>query len=174
MPSRMWLPLRHLLIALLAFVSVGASSQTRLPPGVRGPDSGLATRSVSTYLALERDLLDSLKDGNRGAVLRMLSDDFGVRSAAEIDETSAADWLQEELGSPIMTASVHNLIVREFDDIAVVSFLLDSRRIVKSKTAASTLYVVDIWRQGSHQLVARYVSKPSRTPSIPTRPTGRE
>ena len=167
-------PMRHLLIALLAFISAGALSQPRLPPGVRGPDSGLATRSVSTYLALERDLLDSLKGGNRGAVLRMLSDDFEARSAAEIDETSAADWLQHELASPITTAGVRNLIVREFNDIAVVSFLLDSRRTVKLKIVASTLYVVDVWRQSPHQLVARYVSEPSRTPPIPPRPTGRE
>ena len=69
--------MRHLLIVLLPFVSVSASSQPRLPPGVRGPDLGLATRSVSTYLALERDLLDALKDGNRAAVLRLLSEDFG-------------------------------------------------------------------------------------------------
>ena len=170
----MWLPMRHLLIALLPFASVGAFSQPRLPPGVRGPDSGLATRSVSTYLALERDLLDALKDGNRAAVLRMLSEDFVVRPAAEIDETSAADWLQHELNSPITTAGVRNLNVGEFDGIAVVSFLLDSRRIVKRETVTSTQYVVDVWRQSSHQLLARYLSVPTWTPPIPTRPTGRE
>ena len=85
-----------------------------------------------------------------------------------------ADWLEHELNNPITTAGVPNLNVSEFDDIAVVRFLLDSGRIVKGKTVTSTLYVVDVWRQSSHQLLARYVSIPTRTPPTPTRPTGRE
>ena len=165
--------MRNLLIPLLLVSSAAALSQPRLP-AVRGPDSGLATRSVSTYLTLERDLLDSLKDGNRAAVLRMLGEDFGGRSAAEIDETSAADWLQHELDSPITMAGVRNLNVREFNDVAVVSFLLDSRRVVNRKAINATHYVVDVWRQSPHQLVGRYVSIPTRTPPIPSRPTGRE
>jgi hypothetical protein len=97
--------MRYVAIAMLPFLSVGALSQPQLPSGVRGPGSGLATRSVSTYLALERNLLDALKDGNRAAVLHMLSEDFAASSAAETDEISAADWLQQELSSPITTAS---------------------------------------------------------------------
>jgi hypothetical protein len=166
--------MQYFVVALLPFLSVAASSQPELPPIVRGPRAGAATRSVSTYLALERELLDALKDGNQAAVLRMLSDDFAVSSAAEIEETSAAVWLQQELGSPITTAGVRNLNVREFGDIAVVNFLLDSRRVVKRNTVTSTRYVLDLWRQSSHQLLARYVSMPSRTPPIPSRPTGRE
>jgi hypothetical protein len=167
--------MRYLVIALLLpLLSVDALTQPQLPPSARGPGSGLATRSVSAYLVLERGLLEALKDGNRDAVLRMLSEKFTISSAAEIDEISAADWLQQELNSPIKTAGVRNLNVREFDDVAVVNFLLDRGRSVKGKTVTSTLYVVDVWRQSSHQLLARYVSMPSRTPPIPTRPTGRE
>ncbi|SFB18290.1 hypothetical protein SAMN04515620_12373 [Collimonas sp. OK607] len=166
--------MRKMLIVILACISLDALSQPQLPPGVRGPESGSATRSVSTYLALERDLLDSLKDGNRDAVLQMLGDGFEVRSAVDVDETSAADWLQGEQRSPIKAASVRNLSAREFNDIAVVSFLLDSRRVVKGKIVTSTLYLIDIWRQTPHQLMARYVSKPSHTMPIPVRPTGRE
>ena len=174
MPSRTRLPMLCLVIALLSLVSVAASSDDRLPPGVRGPDSGLAARSVSTYLRLERELLDALKDGNRTAVLQILSDDFVFRSAAEVDETPAADWLKQGLDSPITTAGVRNLNVSEFDDIAVVSFVFDSRRMVQGKSITSTNYVVDVWRRNSHQLLARYLSVPTRTPPIPTRPTGRE
>ena len=149
--------MRHWMFVLLACYSVGALSQSRLPPGVRGPESGLATRSVSTYLTLERGLLDSLKEGNRDAVLRILGDGFEVRSAVDQDETSAADWLQGELRNPVEAASVRNLSVREFNDIAVVNFLLDRRRVMKNKSVASTLYVIDVWRQNPHQLMARPV-----------------
>jgi hypothetical protein len=159
---------------LLSLLSLEGLSQPRLSPGVRDPGSGLATRSVSTYLTLERGLLEALKDGNREAALSLLSEKFSASSPTEIDETSAADWLQQELNNPFVTVGVRNLVVHEFDDIAVVSFLLDRRRMVKRKNVTSTLYVVDIWRQTSHRLLARYVSIPSQTPPIPTRPTGRE
>jgi hypothetical protein len=166
--------MRQILIVLLAFVSLEALSQPQLPPGVRGPDSGLATRSVSTYLALERGLLVSLKEGNRDEVMRVLGDGFEVRSSVDMNETSAADWLQGELRNPIETAGVRNLSVHEINDIAVVSFLLDSKRVVNNKSVASTLYLVDIWSQPTHQLVARYVSRPAHAAPVPARPSGRE
>jgi hypothetical protein len=161
-------------IAALTFVSTTALCQTGLPPGVRGPESGLATRSVSNYLRVERDLLESLKAGKRDAILGMLSDDFIVRSASQNDELSAIDWLTSELGNPIETANVRDLSVRELDDIAIVSFLLDSRHGVKPKAVSSTLYVVDVWRKSTNKLVGRFVSEPKHTPPIPPRPTGKE
>ena len=166
--------MRYLLFTLLACQSVGALAQPNLPPGVRGAESGMATRSVAAYLTLERGLVDALVEGNRDAVLRKLSEGFEIRSAGESEGIAAAAWLQSELSRPIESASVRNLSVREFGDIAVVSFLLDSRRMIKNKKVTSTLYVIDIWRQTPPQLVTRYVSIPRRTSPIPMRPSGRE
>src|SRR5438477_8502731 len=115
--------MRPLIFALLVFHAVGAMSQPRLPPGVRGPESGMATRSVSAYLTLERGLLDALTTGNRDAALGMLDEGFEVRSATDADATPAADWLQGELRNSIDSATVRNLSVREFNGIAVTSFL---------------------------------------------------
>jgi hypothetical protein len=167
--------MRHLLlITMLAGVCLATPAQPAMPPGVRGADSGLATRSVSTYLGLERGLLEALKIGDRTAVLQTLGEDFEFRSATEIDDETAAQWLDDELRSPIETANVRNLSVREQGELAVVSFLLDSRRTTKPKATSSTLYVVDVWRQNPPQLLARYAAQPRRAPPIPTRPTGRE
>jgi hypothetical protein len=167
--------MRYLAIVLLLPLLLGSAlSQPQLPLGGRGPGSGLATRSVSAYLALERGLLEALKDGNRDAVLRMLDEQFAVSSPIKIDETSSADWLQQESDSSFTTSGVRNLNVREFDDVAVVNFLLDRRRVVKGKSVATTFYVIDVWRQSSHQLLTRYISMPRTTLPIPSRPTGRE
>ena len=175
LPRACWYLMRFLaILLLLPLLSGSALSQPQLPLGVRGPGSGLATRSVSAYLALERGLLEALRDGNRDAVLRMLDEKFAVSSPAKIDETLSADWLQQELHSSSTNSGVRNLNVREFDDVAVVNFLLDRGRVVKGKTVTTTLYVIDVWRQSSHQLLARYISMPHTTPPIPTRPTGRE
>jgi len=170
----MRLPRRYLALVLLPFLSVSAWAQPQPPPDVRGPASGLATRSVSTYLALERELLDALSQRNRAAALRMISEDFAVSSATEMDEISAADWLKQELENPRTSAGVRNLNVREFGDIAIVNFLLDSKHVVNRRSVTSTHYVIDVWRRAPHQLLARYVSVPVGAPPIPTRPTGRE
>lgn len=105
-------------------------------------------------------------------MLRALADGFEVRLTSALDAVSATDWLQDEVRSQAQAASVRDLSVREIDDIVVVNFLLDRRRPVHKKTVVSTHYVIDIWRQSTHQLIARYVSQPTHPVPIPSRPTG--
>ena len=161
---------------LLAAAFAGpAWSQPAQPPGVRGPATGLATRSVSTYLGLERGLADSLRQGDHDAVLKQLGEGFAAYEPEANDEGLAADgWLQSELRRPVVEAQVRDLNVRELDDLAVVSFVLDQRYRLGRKTGSATYYVVDVWRQTSHQLLARYVSKPAHIAPAPARPTGKE
>jgi hypothetical protein len=167
--------MRHvLIIMLLAGLCLRTTAQPVMPPGVRGADSGLATRSVSIYLGLERRLSEALTRGDREAAQQLLGEDFAFRSAADVDETSAADWLDGELHNPTEAANVRNLSVREFNDMAVVGFLLDGHRTSKSKVATTTLYVVDVWQQNPPHLMARYVAQPQHARPVSTRPTGRE
>jgi hypothetical protein len=167
--------MRYLLpITLLACACLGARAQPALPPGVRGADSGMATRSVSHYLGLERELLEALKAGDRAAVLQKLGEDFEFKSASQVDGLAAADWLASELRPPLAQGNVRNLSVSEFNEVAVVSFLLDSKRTAQSKPGTSTWYVVDVWQQSPPRLMARYVSQPRQVPPIPRRPTGKE
>ena len=164
-----------LMIVFVAAACLGALAQPAMPPGVHGTTSGLATRSVSNYLDLERGLLESLQAGDRGAALRKLAPDFTFRSDADIDEVDAKVWLDDETRHPIETANVRNLAVREFGEVAVVSFLLDVRRAARSKAATpSTLYVVDVWQQNPPELMARYAAQPRHALPVPARPSGRE
>lgn len=153
-------------------LAAGAQAQPRLPPGVDGTPAGtggaLATRSVSTYLARERELLDALQRGRREAVRGMLADDFEVHNTGRRDATPVDEWLGAALQAGAGRATVRDLAVREFDDIATVSFLIDRGRGVPAQS------VVDVWRQSSRRLLVRYVSKPSQVPPALTRPTGRE
>ena len=66
---------------------------------------------------------------------------------------------------------VRDLAVREFGDVAVVSFFLDPTAHGKTR---SPLYVVDVWRQAEHKLAVRYVSQPAHALQAPSRPRGRE
>lgn len=174
MQTRLSSCLRSFTFALLICGSANALSQSRLPPGVRGPDSAMATRSVSNYLMLERKLFHALDAGHRDAVAGMLDDGFGVRAATAQDEMATADWLKSESGDTNITSIVRDLAVREFDDVAVVSFLLDRRRNTKAKSVVATHFIVDVWRQSTRRLMARYVARPDRSAPPPSRPTGRE
>jgi hypothetical protein len=132
---------------------------------------GLATRSVSHYLDLERGLLDDLANRDRAAATARLADDFASRTPDSDEVHSADSWLQQELAAP-RGRLVRDLSVREADDLAIVSFLLD--RAPDGRRAASTWFVVDVWRRSTDRLVARSISRPVSTPPRPERPTGKE
>lgn len=175
---RRWLTsLSGLAAALLlsALPHPAALAQARLPPGVRGPDgvvSGTqaggmaATRSVARYLDQERALIDALARRDKVAAGNLLAEDFVARSAADADVLEGGDWLKRTLRAP-RASLVRNLTVREADDLAVVSFLLDH------PGAKYSDFVVDLWRQSSGRLLSRSTSRAANAPARPPKPDGR-
>ena len=139
-----------------------------------GPTSGMATRSVSKYLGLERALQDALAARDHAAVQRSLDEGFEVRTAASPDPVDAGAWLDRTLGSAAADGVVQDLAVRELDDLALVSFVLQGPVLRKAGAAHGALFIVDVWRQSSGKLLARYVERPAVAPARHTRPTGRE
>ena len=118
---------KTLFLLALSALTFAASAQSRLPPGVDGGGPGaMATRSVSHYLDLERSLAAALEERRRDAVLPMLADDFELRSAESLDAIAAPDWLASQMRPGAAALRVRDLAVREFGDIAVVSFFLDA------------------------------------------------
>jgi hypothetical protein len=67
---------------------------------------------------------------------------------------------------------VRDLSVREADDLAIVSFLLD--RTPEGRGHGSTWFVVDVWRRSTDRLIARSISRPAAAPPRPSRPSGKE
>ena len=155
--------------ALLA--APAARAQERLPPGVRGPAVGMATRSVARYLDLERALEQSIGQGDRAGVARVMADDFEVRSSSSPDALPKNDWIARELAARRAPGQVRDLAAREFDDIAVVSFVLVP---AAGRRPTPALFVVDVWRQTGDKLLVRYVEKSAAAASRAARPSGRE
>ncbi len=156
-----------------------ASAATALPPGPPhgGPAmvGAMVTRSVARYQDLERALLDALARGDGAAAARLLDEGFTARAAASPDPQARVDWLQQALGPQSATWrhrpwQVRDLAVREVDDIAVVSFLLDPGA---PGSRAGALFVVDVWRQSTGLLLNRATSRAADAPPTPTRPSGR-
>jgi hypothetical protein len=155
-----------LLCGLLLASAAGAQDVRR-----GGPAAGAATRSVSKYLGLERGLQQALDAHDRGAVSAMLDADFQLRSAASPDPLSQAEWWSSEWGATGAAGRVRDLSVFETDDLAVASFLLETRTAQRKNIS---YFIVDVWRASTGKLQARYVDTPARPPARQLRPDGRE
>jgi len=162
---------RAVVLALVAGVLHSAQAQPAVP-GLRGAGGGMATRGVSLYLDRERGLQDLLERRDRAAVLALIADDFTLRTSAAADVESGEDWLQREFGSAPSGGFVRDLSVREFDDFAIVSFLLDRGPVIRRANA--TLFVVDVWRQSTQRLLTRSMTRAAVAPPKPSRPSGKE
>jgi hypothetical protein len=160
---------RAFVVSALALVIDGLPVIARAQPA-RGAGGGLATRSVSHYLDLERGLLDALAQRDRAAVQGRLAGEFTSRTPDSDEVRSGDDWLQQEFAAS-RGRLVRDLSVHEVDDVAVVSFLLDRGQ---NGRGASTWFVVDVWRRSTDRLLARSISRPVAPPPRPKRPTGKE
>ena len=137
-------------VAAAALATVGAFAQ----PVHTG---GMATRSVSHYLALERDVQQAVATRDSAALQARVSGDFTYRASAGADVMDRDAWVAHE---PRSTPPVRDLTVSEQDGVAVVSFLAGRR------------FIVDTWK--GEQLVARSASLAADAPKQPRRPSGRE
>jgi hypothetical protein len=160
-------------VASALFLS-GAASAQNAKPDPHGPNVGMATRSVSKYLDLERSLQQAIAEHDRVTVTGLLDPDFIERSAASDDPIALGDWLTETFKKPNPNGQVRDLLVIETDDVATVSFLLDTGRSKADKGRAHTYFIVDVWRQSTGKLQARYSDTPTSPPRAPDRPNGRE
>lgn len=161
-------PRRCLRLSLFASLVVvaGAMAQPGTAPSRVGPVRGMATRSVSLYLQKERALLDALQSRDRAEVERLVAEDFEQRSAAGPDSIDRPRWLQQVLVAPARSQTVRELSVREVDDLAIASFLLDTDR--------GSMFVVDVWRASTGKLLSRQLSRAADASPRPRRPSGRE
>ena len=82
---------------LLCVAATSAAAQEAMPRGVGGPAGGMATRSVSKYLDLERALQAGIARRERAAVLQVLGAGFEIRTAASPDAIAVDEWLQRAL-----------------------------------------------------------------------------
>lgn len=168
--------MRFLLVGLFLTISVGSSvcAQDRLPPGVRGSDSAMATRGVSKYLQLERSLQKAIQDKDETAIRPLLTQDFEFRPGNKPDADNMETWMKSVMAGTDIKNNVRDLNVREFENIAIVSFYLDRNAASRGRDIKTTSFVVDVWRQSVNQLVVRYIAELGKSAPRPMRPSGRE
>jgi hypothetical protein len=140
---------------LLPVLALAAASAAFAQPVHTG--GAMATRPVSRYLALEREVQQAVAAHDTGAVQSHVAGDFTYRSPASPDTIDRDAWLARE---PRRTPAVRDLTVHEEGGLAVVSFVAGRR------------FIVDVWKDD--QLVARFAAIAADAPRAPKRPSGRE
>ena len=147
------------LLVVLAGAGGGVQAQAVHAGGAVG--AGAATRSVSRYLALERELDEALAARDDAVLNARVDPQFEYRAAASPEVLGSEEW-QRHVPHP--RSRIRDLTVREDGEIAVVGFLADA--------SGKTRFVVDVWKGDT--LLSRHSSVAVRAPRAAKRPSGRE
>jgi hypothetical protein len=161
------------LVGTAVLLTAGVCAQDHLPPGVRGPDHGMATRTVLAFLERERALQQAIDARDTGALKRLLAPDFEARMPSRQDTLSADTWRALAFRTQRM-GIVRELSVYEADDLAIVSFLLVQPVAKPGRQRAKTSFIVDTWRKSTATLLTRSWDVTANAPILPERPSGRE
>lgn len=163
------------LLALVVLLSVAAVAQDKAPTGGRpsGGRTETPTRGVTKYKAMERALLQAQQEKQQDKMSGLLADDFEVWSSETNEPTPRELWEQNAASANITWFQIRNMAVRDFGNVAIVSFLLDRHGEANGKPVAPTVFVVDVWQQQTGKLMVRYQSVPGR-PGAQLLPTGKE
>jgi hypothetical protein len=163
------------ILVLIVLLAVAAVGQDKAPTGGRpsGGRTETPTRGVVKYKAMERALLQAQQEKQQDKVSGMLADDFEVWSSEQSDPTPRELWEQNAASSNISWFQIRNMAVRDFGNIAIVSFLLDRHGEANGKPVTPTVFIVDVWQQPAGKLAVRYQSVPGK-PGAQLLPTGKE
>jgi hypothetical protein len=146
-------------LLLAAFAALAAGSAANAQPVHSG--GAAATRGVSRYLALEREVQQALAARDEAALQSRVDAAFEYRTPASEDVHDRDAWLHRVPHPP---ARIRELTERDEGDVAIVSFLADAQ--------GKTRFVVDVWRGDT--LVSRYSALAPEARKAPRRPSGRE
>ncbi|HEV2960637.1 MAG TPA: nuclear transport factor 2 family protein [Candidatus Angelobacter sp.] len=158
---------------LISVIFPAVAQEPVKPPLV--PKIMTATRQVTLFTGLEKQLLSGIQKKDQTAVKTLLTDDFEIWMPNG-DALATEDWLPAVLGKfTLKSFRISQMSVRDFGDTAVVKFMRSQKADFQGKDESGEYFVVDVWRKAgdSWQLSDRYVSKTSSSVST-ARPSGKE
>ena len=159
-------------IFVAAILTSSASCETSQSKGAMGAEMGMATRSVSAFLTKERSLEGAIAQGDKKTASGLLAETFEFRTGRNDVAVGREEWLMRKRNEGGEAGLIRGLSVREFQSVAVVSFVLDYRGRSGSRRAA--YLTVDVWDSATGQLQSRYVDEMKRPPQRWNGPTGYE
>lgn len=162
---------------LIGAVTLPIAAQEPVKPELN-PRIITATRQVTMFSGLEKQLLGTIQKNDKAALNAMLTDDFQLEMP-DADPMPGDDWITSVANKEFTLKSfvIRQVSVLDLGDSAVVKFDRIQEAAFKGKSESGEFYVVDVWKKSgdSWKLANRYVAKIGAVPVMPrSRPTGKQ
>lgn len=165
-------------VALIG-ISIFSAAQEPEKPALT-PRIVTATKQVTTFTAIERQMVQAVQKKDKAALQAMLTENCNIYSP-DADPLDGQDWVDSVMSKDFVlkTFMMRQMYVTDLGNAAVVSYDRIQESTYKGQNDGGEFYVVDLWQKDGEnwKLANRYVSKVSSTPDIPkgpVKPTGKK
>ena len=139
-----------------------------------------ATKQVTLFTGLEKQLLQAVQKKDKSAMAAMLGDDFEI-GMPDADPLAADDWMDSVINKDFTLKSfiIRQVSVADLGDAAVVKYDRVQQATYKARNDSGEFFVIDLWKKSgdSWKLANRYVARVGPAPlslKIQPKPTGKE
>jgi hypothetical protein len=167
------------LLSVLIATAFFSAAQEPVKPALT-PRIITATKQVTIFNGLEKQLLQAIQKKDKAAAQAMLSDDLYIEMP-DADPLPGDDWLDSVMAKDYTLKSfvVRQMSATDLGNAVVVKFDRLQEAVSKRKADSGEFFVVDVWKKDGEnwKLASRYVAKVSSQPSIPktpVKPTGKQ
>jgi hypothetical protein len=165
--------------SVLLAVAILATAQEPVKPKLT-PSIITATRQVTLFTGLEKQMLTAIQKKDKTALEAMLGDDLEI-AMPNSDPLAGEDWVDSVMDKGFILKSfvVRQVSVADLGNAAVVKFSRGQQATFMGKNESGEFFVVDLWKKDgeSWKLANRYVAKVSSvswSPKPAPKPTGKE
>ena len=167
------------IVSIVFTALVAAPAQEPIQPKLT-PRIITATRQVTIFMGLERQMLQAVQKKDKAGLEAMLDDDFAIEMP-NADPLAAEDWIASVMAKDysLKSFTVRQMSAVDGGNFVLVKFDRVQESTLNGKSDGGEFFVVDLWKKSgdSWKLANRFVSKVSSAPSIPKapiKPTGKQ
>ena len=161
-----------------AMALLAAGQEPKKPP--LSPRIITATRQVSIFTGLEKQILQAVQKKDKTALQAMLDDEFEIHMP-DADPLAGDDWVESVITPAFSLKSyvLRQMAVVDLGDSALVKYDRILQSTYKGKNDGGEFFVVDLWKKNgdSWKLASRYVAKVGSIPAttkVQPKPSGKE
>jgi len=175
------MPIRSVqrLCSVLFAVAFFASAQEPVKPTLN-PRIITATKQVTLFSGLERQMLQAIQKKDKATLGTMLQDDCTIE-LPDADPLAGDEWVDSVMAQDYHLKSfvVRQMSAVDLGNAVVVKFDRIQEAGSKNASDSGEFFVVDVWKKNGDtwKLANRYVAKISSVPWMPNvspRPSGRQ
>ena len=133
--------------ASLLCIALTSMAQEPVKPNLN-PRIITATRQVSLFAGIEKQMLEAVQKKDKAALQAMLSDDCTIH-LPNSDLVPCDDWLASVLSKDFILKSfvIRQMDVADLGNAAVVSYDRIQQSSYKGQNDGGEFYVVDLWKK---------------------------